>query len=131
MVRVLFGAAGRSTIRASRPAGIFRTVAPPENPSASQVITNQALGINIRRRFAEHRIANCSSPPIGGTIMAGPGTERSGRSILTPVVYGIVAIVALIAVTYFRSEVWQGVKWVVSQTRTLLTEWVPNHPGQP
>jgi hypothetical protein len=51
------------------------------------------------------------------------------RSLLKPVVGGLVLIAAIIAVIYFRSQVWSGLKWTGNELSHWLTNWVPNNKG--
>jgi hypothetical protein len=56
--------------------------------------------------------------------------STTSRSILKPALGGLFVIVAIIAVIYFRAEVWDFLKLAGRQIRFVLTDWVPNHPGQ-
>ncbi len=56
-------------------------------------------------------------------------TRSSGRSLLRPVVGGIVLILAIILAVYFRSQLWDAIKWVGRAFSDWLTDWVPSHAG--
>jgi hypothetical protein len=55
---------------------------------------------------------------------------RRSRGFLAPVVSGLIVIGALVAAIAWRSQLWQALQWTGSKTGTLLTDWVPNHPGE-
>jgi hypothetical protein len=52
------------------------------------------------------------------------------RGLLKPVLGGIALIAAVVAIIYFRAEIWSALKWLFRTFGDWLTEWVPNHPGQ-
>jgi hypothetical protein len=56
-------------------------------------------------------------------------TRSSGRSLLKPVIYGVVVILAIVAAIYFRSQLWDALKWVGRLFGDWLTGWVPDHKG--
>jgi hypothetical protein len=56
--------------------------------------------------------------------------STASRSVLKPVLGGILLLVALVAAIYFRAEVWEFLKLVGRQIRFILTDWIPDHPGQ-
>ena len=56
--------------------------------------------------------------------------STASRSILKPILGGILVLVALVAAIYFRAELWEFLKLVGRQVRYVLTEWIPDHPGQ-
>lgn len=56
-------------------------------------------------------------------------TRSSGRSLLKPVVSGVLLILAIIAAVFFRSQLWDAAKWIGRAFGDWLTEWVPNHTG--
>jgi hypothetical protein len=56
-------------------------------------------------------------------------TRSSGRSLLKPVVGGVLLIVAIIAAVFFRSQLWDFAKWLGRSFGDWLTNWVPNHAG--
>ncbi len=56
--------------------------------------------------------------------------STASRSVLKPVLGGILVLAALVAAICFRAELWEFLKLVGRQARFVLTEWVPNHPGQ-
>lgn len=56
-------------------------------------------------------------------------TRSSGRSLLKPVVSGLLLIVAIIAAVYFRAQLWDFLKWAGRSFGDWLTDWVPNHAG--
>ncbi len=57
-------------------------------------------------------------------------TTRRSRSLLKPVVGALALIAILIAVVFFRAEVWSATKAVGRAFNTWLFDWVPEHPGQ-
>ena len=56
--------------------------------------------------------------------------STASRSILKPVLGGILVLAALVAAIFFRAELWEFLKLVGRQVRYVLTEWIPDHPGQ-
>lgn len=52
------------------------------------------------------------------------------RSFLKPVVGGLVVLGALVAAIYFRVELWEFIKVASRAIGEVLTDWIPNHPGQ-
>jgi hypothetical protein len=59
------------------------------------------------------------------------GQRASGsRSLLAPIIGGLAVVAALIAVIFFRAQLWDGLKWLGGVISDWLTEWVPDHPGQ-
>jgi hypothetical protein len=56
--------------------------------------------------------------------------EGRSRSLLKPVLSALAVIAILILVIAFRSQVWEGTKWVLRTVGDWVTVWVPDHPGQ-
>ena len=56
-------------------------------------------------------------------------TSPRSRGFLKPVVYGVILLVAIVAAIYFRSQLWDGVKWLLRTFNNWLTTWVPDHAG--
>src|SRR6187200_2151658 len=50
------------------------------------------------------------------------------RGFLKPVVGGLIVIAVLIAVIFFRSQVWEAAKSIGSAFGNWVTNWVPDHP---
>jgi len=55
--------------------------------------------------------------------------QSSSRGFLKPVVYGLIVLVLVVAGIYFRSQVWEAVKWLSRTFSDWVTGWVPDHPG--
>jgi membrane associated rhomboid family serine protease len=55
--------------------------------------------------------------------------QSSSRGFLKPVIYGVLLILVIIGAVFFRSQIWDGIKWLTKAFTTWLTEWVPDHPG--
>lgn len=56
--------------------------------------------------------------------------SSASRSFLKPVVGGLIVLAALVAAIYFRVELWEFIKVASRAIGTVLTDWIPNHPGQ-
>jgi amino acid transporter len=52
------------------------------------------------------------------------------RSLMAPVLGGIILILALVAGIYFRVQLWHFLKFLGRNIGDWLTNWVPDHPGQ-
>lgn len=55
--------------------------------------------------------------------------EKTGRSLLKPVVGGVILILAIILGIYFRSQLIDALQWVGNLFSDWVTEWVPDHKG--